>query len=92
MKQPDAPARRRDGRAPGELQRGAYPTWRRKHEAVLRFIVDNPAAGNADVAAATGYSVWHISRIVRAPEFQVRYRSAADRALYEAMRDRFRRR
>jgi len=61
-------------------------TWQRRHDAVLRYTVERPAARNAEIAEATGYSVWHISRIMRSPEFDRRYRAAADTVLLDATR------
>ena len=54
----------------------AYPAWQRRHEAVLQYVLRHPGSTNAEVALQTGYSVTHISRIVRAPEFSFRLRSA----------------
>lgn len=61
-----------------------YPSWQRRHEAVLQFILRNPAARNGEVARQTGYSEWHISRITRSPEFESRLRPALDAAVREA--------
>ena len=55
-------------------RRGSYPNWQRRHESVLQYILKKPASLNAEVAIHTGYSVTHISRITRAPEFSHRLR------------------
>ncbi len=65
-------------------------TWQRRHDGVLRYTVERPAARNAEIARATGYSVWHISRIIRSPEFARRYRAAADAVLLEVSRKKHR--
>jgi len=66
-----------------------YPSWQRRHEAVLQFILSNPAARNAEVARQTGYSEWHISRIIRSTEFDSRLQPALDAARREAACRRF---
>ena len=53
----------------------AYPTWQRRHEAVLQYMLEHPAACYGEVARATGYSVWHISRVTNTPEFRRRHRA-----------------
>lgn len=63
------------------------PSWQRRHEAVLLYLVDHPAARCAEIARATGYGVTHISRILNSPEFRRRY----DELLSEARRNAARR-
>ena len=53
----------------------AYPAWQRRHEAVLQYMFEHPAARYGEVARATGYSVWHISRITNTPEFRRPHRA-----------------
>jgi hypothetical protein len=53
----------------------AYPAWRNRHEAVLQYMLEYPAAPYGEVARATGYSRWHISRIIANPEFRRRHRA-----------------
>ncbi len=53
-----------------------YPAWQRRHEAVLLYLLQRPAAKLDEVADATGYSRWQISRIINGPEFLRRYRAA----------------
>jgi hypothetical protein len=38
-------------------------------------MLEYPAARYGEVARATGYSVWHISRITNTPEFRRRHRA-----------------
>ncbi len=52
-----------------------YPNWQRRHEAVLQYMLEYPAADYGEVARATGYSRWHISRIIANPEFRRRLRA-----------------
>jgi hypothetical protein len=56
--------------------RRTHPSWQRRREAVLQYIVSNPAARNRKIAGATGYSEWQISRIINSPEFRCRYSQA----------------
>jgi len=67
-----------------------YPSWQRRHEAVLQYVLQYPAARNAEIAARTGYSVTHISRIVRASEFSARLRAAMKDAATRAAERRWR--
>lgn len=53
-----------------------YPTWQRRHEAVLSFLVAHPERKLVDCAAATGYSRWQLSRIVSSHGFNIRYQAA----------------
>ena len=57
------------------LKTTSYPSWQRRHEAVLKFVLEFPAADYGEVARATGYSRWHISRIIANPEFRRRHRA-----------------
>ncbi len=52
-----------------------YPGWQNRHEAVLQYMLEYPAADYGEVARATGYSRWHISRIIANPEFRRRLRA-----------------
>ena len=54
--------------------RRPYPRWQRRHEAILRLIVDKPHLMRSEIANATGYSHWQVSRIINAPDFRARYR------------------
>ena len=55
------------------MTRRPYPSWQRRHDAVLRLIVDEPRMTLARIAAATGYSPWQVSRIINSPDFQERH-------------------
>jgi hypothetical protein len=55
-----------------------YPRWRRRHEAVLAWLLDHPAGKIKDCAVAIGYSRWHVSRIVNSPDFKARYKNLMD--------------
>ena len=62
------------------MPRRPYPAWQRRHEAVLLYLLQRPAAKLDEVAEATSYSRWQISRIINGPEFQQRYRAALTEA------------
>jgi len=53
-----------------------YPRWQRRHEAVLEWLLENPARRLYDCARETGYSPSHLSRIVNSPDFRARYEVA----------------
>ena len=53
-----------------------YPRWQRRHEAVLTWLLQNPAKKLKDCARELGYSPSQISRIVNSPDFQRRYSAA----------------
>ena len=53
-----------------------YPRYRRRHDALLMTLFENPLQTNKEIAKATGYSPSQVSRIVCSPDF---------RALYEIM-------
>lgn len=55
-----------------------HPTWQHRHEAVLRWMLQNPSGRQAECARATGYSRSQISRIVNAPDFQHHYQNACE--------------
>ena len=64
--------------------RSPHPRWQRRHEAILTLLVDKPHLMRSEVARATGYSRWQVSRIINAPDFRARYRelrAAIDREL-----------
>jgi hypothetical protein len=58
--------------------RRPYPRWQRRHEAILRLILEYPLLSRTEIAAATGYSPTHISRIVNSPDFRERYERAVE--------------
>ncbi len=61
-----------------------YPTWQRRHAAVLVWLLQNPHRKLYECAAETGYSPTHISRIIRSPEFRRRYTAAREATFREA--------
>lgn len=69
------------------MPRRPYPAWQRRHEAVLLYLLERPAARLDEVARATGYTRWQISRIVHSPEFARRYRAALDAAQFDAAKE-----
>ena len=61
------------------MPRRSHPAWRRRHEAVLMWCLQNPARKLQDCAAETGYSRGQVSRIVNSPDFKRRYREVRKR-------------
>jgi hypothetical protein len=61
-----------------------YPTWQRRHEAVLQWFLRYPWGTCAECAAATGYSPTHISRITCIAEFRERFSSTTSEAALQA--------
>lgn len=61
-----------------------YPTWRRRHDAVLLYVMEHPFAKQRDIATATGYTPSQISRIMCSPDFELRYEDLAHDAAAEA--------
>jgi hypothetical protein len=57
-----------------------YPSWQRRHEAVLQWFLRYPCGTRVECANATGYSPTHISRITSTAEFAERFRSATETA------------
>jgi hypothetical protein len=56
------------------MPRRPYPRWQRRHEAILRLMMEKPHLMRSQIASATGYSRWQVSRIMNAPDFRTRYR------------------
>jgi hypothetical protein len=56
------------------MPRRFYPRWQSRHEAVLRLMMEKPHLMRSQIASATGYSRWQVSRIMNAPDFRARYR------------------
>ena len=50
-----------------------YPRHRRRHNAILVSILQNPMQTNKEIAKATGYSPSQVSRILCSPDFQEVY-------------------
>ena len=63
-----------------------YPSWQRRHEAILLWVIENPSKTLKHCAQETGYSRSHISRIMQSPEFKERYRAARNRIEKEISR------
>jgi hypothetical protein len=57
--------------------------WQRRHEGVLLYVLRNPAAKQYEIARQTGYSKWHVCRIMRSPEFEARLRPVLDAAVVD---------
>jgi len=55
------------------MERRHYPRWQRRHEAILRMILEKPRLARAEIAAATRYSPWQVSRIINSPDFRARF-------------------
>jgi len=66
-----------------------YPSWQRRHDAILLHIVSCPFDTQKAIAAATGYTASQVSRIMNSPEFRLRYEellySAAAQARFERL-------
>jgi hypothetical protein len=52
-----------------KMPKRPYPTWQRRHYAVLAWLLEHPGAKLKDCARATGYSASQVSRIVCSPDF-----------------------
>ena len=66
------------------MPRRPYPRWQRRHEAILRLMMEKPHLMRSEIASATGYSRWQVSRIMNSPDFRARYkqlRAVIDRQL-----------
>lgn len=68
------------------MPRSPYPSWRRRHEGVLKWLFEHPWAKLKDCAEATGYTPSQVSRITCSPEFQRRYRALMDASARETIR------
>ncbi len=51
-----------------------HPRWQRRHEAILRLMMEKPHLMRCEMANATGYSRWQVSRSINAPDCRARYR------------------
>jgi hypothetical protein len=47
-----------------------YPRYQRRHHSILLAVCRNPGIKQWDIAAQTGYSPSHVSRILCSPDFQ----------------------
>ena len=68
------------------MSRSKYPTWQRRYDGVLLWVIEHPCATQTECASATGYTTWQISRIMSSPEFRQRYGQLIDTALERAGR------
>ena len=50
-----------------------YPTWQRRHDAILLYVLEHPGAKQKEIAEATGYTPSHVSRILASPDFASAY-------------------
>ena len=64
------------------------PQWQRRHDGVLRYVLEFPSASNQTIAEATGYGKTHISRIVNSAAFKTRYQLALNILTKEIARTR----
>ena len=51
------------------MPKRSYPRHRRRHDAILLSIIENPTQTQKEIAKATGYSPSQVSRILCSPEF-----------------------
>lgn len=65
-----------------------YPAWNLRHEGVLRWIFEHPAAKQKDCAKELKYSESQISRIVNSDEFRSKYRMMSDLHFLEIIKHR----
>jgi hypothetical protein len=66
------------------MPKRSYPRHRRRHNAILVSILQNPTQTNKEIAKATGYSPSQVSRIVCSPEFQKLYHILFEEVAYGA--------
>lgn len=81
-----------NGAANGPLRRRRTLSWQAGHLAVLQWLLGTVRPKLADGAKATGYSPWHVCRIVNSPEFRRRYEEITTEQLREAVRAKWARR
>jgi len=60
--------------------------WMPGHFAVLEWLLETRRPRLVEGARVTGYSRWHVSRILNSPEFQRRYEEITRERLREAVR------
>jgi hypothetical protein len=56
-----------------KMPKRPYPHYRRRHDALLLTLFENPLQTNKEIAKATGYSSSQVSRIVCSPDFRALY-------------------
>ena len=52
-----------------------YPSWQRRHTAIMLYLLEHLGAKNKDIATATGYSASQVSRIMCSPAFEEAYQT-----------------
>jgi hypothetical protein len=62
-----------------------YPTWQRRHDAILLYVLEHPGAKQKDIAAATGYTPSHVSRILASPDFAMVYADLRSKVATQAI-------
>lgn len=62
-------------------KRNNYPSWQLRHEGVLFWIFEHPAASAKECAQALNYSPSQISRIVNSPAFSEKFQAMRNREL-----------
>ena len=55
------------------------PRWQRRHEAVLQWLLSHHTGKLYECARDTGYSPWHLSRIINSQHFQSVYRGEIEK-------------
>ena len=68
------------------MSRSKHPTWQRRYDGVLLWVIEHPCATQTECASATGYTTWQISRITSSPEFRRRYGEIIETELERAGR------
>ena len=56
-----------------------YRRWQRRHEAVLQWLLSHHTGKLYECARDTGYSPWHLSRIINSQHFQAVYRGEIEK-------------
>lgn len=69
-------------------KRTCYPSWQRRHEGVLQYLLEHPWVNQKDCAIATGYTPSQISRITNSSDFKLRYQEAMNLQLRELIQRR----
>ena len=66
-----------------------YPSWQRRHDGVLIYLLQRPWVKLPDCARETDYSASQVSRITCAPEFRRRYSETLEERRSAALAKRF---
>jgi Homeodomain-like domain-containing protein len=61
-----------------------YPSYQRRHHAILLSVCRDPGKKQKDIAKETGYSESQVSRILCSPDFQQAYDMLIREAASEA--------